>query len=205
MSTSLRSGKRLSLSAREATLKPTTGRSSNPSSRWMISSRQSLSRCEILGSSTIPSSCTPRDNGFLFGQHGLSGKNSPYEGSIRVPLVIRGPGVPENQRRSQLVNNLDIVATIEDLAGTKPGPSCDGHTLAPLFAMPNFGGAARSSSRPATTVAALRKPTPLFVRPTRNMSGTRPALRNSTISLPTLCAREQVARREIFRRPRPAA
>jgi N-acetylglucosamine-6-sulfatase len=92
---------------------------------------------EAVGSSTIPLSCTPRDNGFLFGQHGLSGKNSPYEGSIRVPLVIRGPGVPENQRRSQLVNNLDIVATIEDLAGTKPGPSCDGHTLAPLFADAN--------------------------------------------------------------------
>ncbi len=77
------------------------------------------------------------DNGFLFGQHGLSGKASPYEGSIRVPLVIRGPGVPENQKRSQLVNNLDIVATIEDLAGTKPGLACDGHTLVPLFADAN--------------------------------------------------------------------
>jgi N-acetylglucosamine-6-sulfatase len=77
------------------------------------------------------------DNGFLFGEHGLSGKDSPYEGSIKVPLVIRGPGVPENQKRSQLVNNLDIVATIEDVAGTKPGLVCDGHSLVPLFADAN--------------------------------------------------------------------
>ena len=45
--------------------------------------------------------------------------------------------MPENQKRSQLVNNLDIVATIEDLAGTKPGLACDGDTLVPLFADAN--------------------------------------------------------------------
>jgi arylsulfatase A-like enzyme len=74
------------------------------------------------------------DNGFLYGEHGLSGKVSAYEGSIRVPLVIRGPGVPANQTRRQLVNNLDVVATIEDVAGAKPSRSPDGHSLSPLFA-----------------------------------------------------------------------
>jgi N-acetylglucosamine-6-sulfatase len=74
------------------------------------------------------------DNGFLYGDHGVSGKNSFYEGSIRVPLVVRGPGIPENATRSQLVNNLDVPATIEQLAGVTPGIAPDGHTLSPLFA-----------------------------------------------------------------------
>ena len=40
------------------------------------------------------------DNGFMYGDHEMSGKNSYWEGSIRVPLVIRGPGIPENATRS---------------------------------------------------------------------------------------------------------
>jgi len=111
------------------------------------------------------------DNGYLFGEHGLSGKGVPYEGSIKVPLVIRGPGLPENQKRSQLVNNLDVVATIEDLAGAKPGLACDGHTLAPLFADPNApwrsailieGGSDASS--PSNRYAAVRSPDQKYVR-----------------------------------------
>jgi|GEM_PF-1280299 arylsulfatase A-like enzyme len=34
---------------------------------------------------------------------------------------MRGPGIPENQTRAQLVYHLDIVATIEELAGVAPG------------------------------------------------------------------------------------
>ena len=63
----------------------------------------------------------------------MRGKIHVYEGSIRVPLVIRGPGVPEDQTRSQLVNNLDVVATIEQLAGVTPGLVPDGRSLVPLF------------------------------------------------------------------------
>ena len=54
------------------------------------------------------------DNGLIYGDHRRIGKVVPYEGSIRVPLLIRGPGIPENQTRTQLVNNLDVVATIEE-------------------------------------------------------------------------------------------
>lgn len=74
------------------------------------------------------------DNGFLFGEHRLIGKSAAYEESIKVPLVMRGPGVPANATREQLVNNLDVVATILDLAGAAPGVAGDGHSLAPLFA-----------------------------------------------------------------------
>jgi N-acetylglucosamine-6-sulfatase len=52
------------------------------------------------------------DNGFLFGDHRLVGKTAAYEGSIKVPLIMRGPGLPEDQTRDQLVSNLDVTATI---------------------------------------------------------------------------------------------
>jgi arylsulfatase A-like enzyme len=74
------------------------------------------------------------DNGFLFGDHGRRAKGVFFEGAIRVPLIIRGPGIPEKQKRDQLVNNLDVVATIEQLAGLTSGLAPDGRTLTPLFA-----------------------------------------------------------------------
>ncbi len=74
------------------------------------------------------------DNGFLFGDHRLVGKTAAYEGSIKVPLLMRGPGIPEDQTRDQLVSNLDVTATIVDLAGAKPGVPLDGKSLVPLFA-----------------------------------------------------------------------
>ena len=74
------------------------------------------------------------DNGFIYDDPGREGKNSAYEGSIRVPLLMRGPGIPEDATRGQLVNNLDLVATIVELAGAKPDLSLDGRSLVPLFA-----------------------------------------------------------------------
>jgi N-acetylglucosamine-6-sulfatase len=72
------------------------------------------------------------DNGNIFGDHRMIGKTSAYEGAIRVPLILRGPGIPENERREQLVNNLDVVATIVELAGATPGVMLDGRSLSPL-------------------------------------------------------------------------
>ncbi len=74
------------------------------------------------------------DNGFLFGDHRLTGKSTAYEGSIKVPLIMRGPGIPEHETSDQLVSNLDLVATILDLAHAKPGVPLDGKSLTPLFA-----------------------------------------------------------------------
>lgn len=74
------------------------------------------------------------DNGNFEGQHRRrSNKMLIYEESIRVPLLIRGPGIPAGQTRTQLVNNLDLVATIETLSGITPGRIPDGKSLVPLF------------------------------------------------------------------------
>lgn len=77
------------------------------------------------------------DNGVLYGDHRLRSKAYAYENSIRVPLVIRGPGVVENQSTDRLVNNLDVTATIEQVADATPDLPADGHSLAPLLVDPN--------------------------------------------------------------------
>lgn len=74
------------------------------------------------------------DNGYSHGEHRRNNnKYLAYEESIRVPLIIRGPGVAKNQTRSQMVTNLDVVATIEEMAKAAPGRVPDGRSLAPLF------------------------------------------------------------------------
>jgi arylsulfatase A-like enzyme len=73
------------------------------------------------------------DNGYAYGDHRLFGKNTVYEPSIRVPLVIRGPGLPRNETRDQLVNNLDVAATIQEIAGLKPSVAPDGRPLMPIL------------------------------------------------------------------------
>jgi N-acetylglucosamine-6-sulfatase len=74
------------------------------------------------------------DNGFLHGEHRIGfGKVVLYEPSIRVPLVMAGPGVPVGQRRRQLVTNADLSPTILDAAGGIPGLPQDGRSLFPLM------------------------------------------------------------------------
>jgi arylsulfatase A-like enzyme len=74
------------------------------------------------------------DNGYVYGDHRLFGKNSVYEPSIKVPLVVEGPGIPRDETREQLVNNLDVAATIQQVAGVKPGIVPDGRSLLPVIA-----------------------------------------------------------------------
>lgn len=69
------------------------------------------------------------DNGLALGQHGLFGKQSLYEHSIRVPLVFAGPGIPQGQRRDQLVYLLDIYPTLCGLCALDVPGSVEGMDL----------------------------------------------------------------------------
>jgi N-acetylglucosamine-6-sulfatase len=61
------------------------------------------------------------DNGYMLGEHRLSfGKSLPYEESIRVPLVIAGPGVAQGVTSDELVVNNDLAPTIAGWAGGMP-------------------------------------------------------------------------------------
>jgi N-acetylglucosamine-6-sulfatase len=78
------------------------------------------------------------DNGIFHGEHRIpSGKVLLYEPSIRVPLLVRGPGVPRGVHLNEDVANIDLAPTILDLAHAKSrGVVMDGRSLAPLFRRP---------------------------------------------------------------------
>ena len=94
------------------------------------------------------------------------GKTAAYEGSIKVPLLMRGPGIPEHQTRDQLVSNLDVTATIVDLAGAKPGVPLDGMSLVPLFA---------NADAPWRSALLIESPVNCFDLKTNRYTGVRTA------------------------------
>ena len=57
------------------------------------------------------------DHGLSVGHHGLMGKQSMFDHSMRVPLVVVGPGIPKGEKRDQAVYLQDIMATTYALAG----------------------------------------------------------------------------------------
>jgi arylsulfatase A-like enzyme len=74
------------------------------------------------------------DNGFHLGQHRLgAGKWTPYEEDIRVPLIVRGPGVPEGRTLHHMVLNNDLAPTLADLEGAEAPDFVDGRSLVPLL------------------------------------------------------------------------
>jgi N-acetylglucosamine-6-sulfatase len=77
------------------------------------------------------------DNGYFHGEHRVqTGKNRVYEEALRVPLVIRGPGVPAAETVKELAINADLAPTVIDAAGTSAHRVVDGRSLLPLTAHP---------------------------------------------------------------------
>ncbi|KAH8766170.1 alkaline-phosphatase-like protein [Diaporthe sp. PMI_573] len=67
------------------------------------------------------------DNGFHLGQHRLPpGKECGYEEDIRVPLIIRGPRVPEGSVEDAVTTHIDLAPTILKITGSKSRPDFDG-------------------------------------------------------------------------------
>jgi N-acetylglucosamine-6-sulfatase len=74
------------------------------------------------------------DNGFFHGEHRVpQGKVRLYEPSIRVPLLIRAPGMPKGVHRRQPVSNVDLAPTILDFARATGGRKEDGASLIPVM------------------------------------------------------------------------
>jgi hypothetical protein len=69
------------------------------------------------------------DNGWLLGEHRAHKKILPYEESLKVPLLMRGPDLPTGVRRHQPVSLVDIPATALRLAGANPTKPQDGISL----------------------------------------------------------------------------
>lgn len=73
------------------------------------------------------------DNGLAVGQHGLLGKQNIYEHSVRVPLIISGPGIPRNVKTDALCYLLDIYSTLCDLLGLPVPETAEGKSLLPVL------------------------------------------------------------------------
>lgn len=73
------------------------------------------------------------DNGLAIGQHGLMGKQNIYEHSVKVPLVMAGPGIPSDVRIKNDVYLMDIYPTLCEICGIAVPPSVDGISFYPMF------------------------------------------------------------------------
>lgn len=74
------------------------------------------------------------DHGEMLGEHGIWEKQKFFEGSARVPLVIRYPKMfPGGTRVDETVSLCDLFATLADLAGLPIPPGLDSRSLVPLM------------------------------------------------------------------------
>jgi N-acetylglucosamine-6-sulfatase len=74
------------------------------------------------------------DNGLAFGEHRWRYKMSPYEESIRVPLVVRYDPLTHGGRTDRhLALNIDVAPTFAELAGARPTAPVEGRSLLPLL------------------------------------------------------------------------
>jgi arylsulfatase A-like enzyme len=79
------------------------------------------------------------DNGFFHGEHRIPGyKLRLYEESTRVPLEMRGPGIPRGVNISELAINADLAPTILDAANAQAGLTIDGRSLIPVSQNPGI-------------------------------------------------------------------
>lgn len=73
------------------------------------------------------------DNGFLLGHHRVFGKGVPVDRATRVPLFVKGPGVPVGQVSDHLVGHIDLAPTLVELAGGQTPSWIDGISFASLL------------------------------------------------------------------------
>jgi len=76
------------------------------------------------------------DHGWHLGEKGITGKNTLWERSTRVPLIFAGPGVAKGQVCRQPAELLDVYPTLVELAGGTPAADLEGHCLTPQLRDP---------------------------------------------------------------------
>lgn len=74
------------------------------------------------------------DHGLSVGHHGLIGKQNMYEHSMRVPFMVVGPGVPQDQRIDTPIYLQDVMPTTLELAGAEVPAHVQFKSLLPVLA-----------------------------------------------------------------------
>lgn len=73
------------------------------------------------------------DNGLAVGQHGLMGKQSCYEHSVRVPMIFSGPRIPRGRQQETYTYLMDIFPTLCDLTSIPIPETVEGSSLWPAL------------------------------------------------------------------------
>jgi choline-sulfatase len=73
------------------------------------------------------------DHGLAVGEHGLLGKQNLYDCSVRIPLIVAGPGIPAGKRVDAMVYQHSMFATTCELSGIKTPAHVEFPSLAPLL------------------------------------------------------------------------
>ena len=73
------------------------------------------------------------DHGLACGNHGLLGKQNMYEHSLKVPFLVAGPSIPQNEKRHPFIHLQDVMATSLDLAGMEKPAYVEFSSLMPLI------------------------------------------------------------------------
>jgi arylsulfatase len=95
------------------------------------------------------------DHGEMLGDHGLWAKMNFYHGSVQTPLIIRPPGGLKHGRESQdLVELVDLTATLAAIGGAEVPTGCRGRSLLPALSDESVGRAQLNSY--IRTFSALR-------------------------------------------------
>ena len=76
------------------------------------------------------------DHGLSMGSHGLMGKQNLFEESVRVPLIMAGPGIPAGAVRDDPVWHFDLCPTLSRMAGASFNGGGSGRDLEPESAQP---------------------------------------------------------------------
>lgn len=106
------------------------------------------------------------DNGWLQGEHRIPGdKYLPYEESLQVPLIVRGPGIPQGRTVHGQISNIDFAPTLIDFANATAGRTMDGLSLVPTIHNPK---------RRPDRALGIEAPSPLFLGAIPNNGWDRP-------------------------------
>jgi len=72
------------------------------------------------------------DHGLAVGHHGLMGKQNMYDHSMKVPMILTGPGMPAGKRNDALVYLQDIVPTLLEVGGARVPRHIDFRSMLPV-------------------------------------------------------------------------
>ncbi|MFM7541207.1 MAG: sulfatase-like hydrolase/transferase [Planctomycetota bacterium] len=96
------------------------------------------------------------DSGVARGAHGLIGKQNLYEESLRVPLIMSGPGIARDKRAAAMCYLFDVMPTLGALCGVKGPETSEGINLGPVLATGEGAGRPRLAFGYRKSQRALR-------------------------------------------------